>query len=48
MKLYFEKRKIMAEFMCMIYGRSLEEPEEIKMGVHKECMNDEASAILWN
>ncbi len=36
----------MAEFMCRICGRPLETPEEIEMGVHEECMEDEASAVL--
>ena len=38
----------MAEFMCSICGRPLETSEEIEMGVHEECMDDEASAILWS
>ena len=37
----------MAEFMCRICRKPLETPEEIEMGVHEECMDDEASAILW-
>lgn len=34
--------------MCRICSRPLDTPEEIEMGAHKECMDDEASAILWN
>ena len=28
-------------------GKPLETPEKIEMGVHKECMDNDASAIMW-
>ncbi|UCF12953.1 MAG: hypothetical protein JSW06_01525 [Thermoplasmatales archaeon] len=38
----------MAEFMCQICGKPLETLEEIEMGAHEGCMDDEGTAILWS